>query len=227
MIYVQWSFSKSARGSDWLKVDFWIQGPWKSFHCAMYLLPLDLVSQNQLSTNQNLTHTEWPLDMYHSVGHVSPCIVFHCYVGAQCSMSCCTEVSCPGHWTWCSSQSQYPTSPSKPSKEQLIWAASWQNQQNACAPSKNSDQTGHPPSLIRIFAVHMKKHWALTTHWVRSEDSNQTGWMHSHFVGLGMRRLIWTNGLLHLKSMLYLWANQPGQSLPFVAFMQLNALEEI
>ena len=33
------------------------------------------------------------------------------------------------------------------------WAASWQNQQNDCAPSEDSDQPGHPPSLIRVFAV--------------------------------------------------------------------------
>ena len=32
----------------------WILVGWKLFHCAMYLLPLDLVSKNQLSTNQNL-----------------------------------------------------------------------------------------------------------------------------------------------------------------------------
>ena len=31
----------------------------------------------------------------------------------------------------------------------IIWAASWQNQQNDCAPSEDSDQPGHPPSLIR------------------------------------------------------------------------------
>ena len=35
----------------------------------------------------------------------------------------------------------------------LIWAASWQNQQRGCVPSKPSDQPGHPPSLIRVFAV--------------------------------------------------------------------------
>ena len=29
----------------------------------------------------------------------------------------------------------------------IIWAASWQNQQNDCAPSKDSDQPGQPPSL--------------------------------------------------------------------------------
>ena len=29
----------------------------------------------------------------------------------------------------------------------------------ACAPSEESDQPGHPPSLIRVFAVRMKKTW--------------------------------------------------------------------
>ena len=31
----------------------------------------------------------------------------------------------------------------------------------ACAPSEESDQPGHPPSLIRVFAVRMKKAWVL------------------------------------------------------------------
>ena len=43
----------------------------------------------------------------------------------------------------------------------LIRAASWQNQQNDCEPSKDPDQPGHLPSLIRVFAVHMKKAWVL------------------------------------------------------------------
>ena len=42
------------------------------------------------------------------------------------------------------------------------WAASWQNQQNDYAPSEDSDQPGHPPSLIRVFAVCMKKAWVLS-----------------------------------------------------------------
>ena len=42
------------------------------------------------------------------------------------------------------------------------WAASWQNQQSECAPSEDSDQPGHPPSLIRVFAVRMKKAWTLS-----------------------------------------------------------------
>ena len=31
----------------------------------------------------------------------------------------------------------------------------------ACAPSEESDQPGHPPSLIRVFAVRIKKAWVL------------------------------------------------------------------
>ena len=44
----------------------------------------------------------------------------------------------------------------------VIWAATWQNQQNGCAPSEDSDRPGHPPSLIRIFAVPTKKAWILS-----------------------------------------------------------------
>ena len=42
------------------------------------------------------------------------------------------------------------------------WAVTWQNQQSECAPSEDSDQPGHPPSLIRVFAVRMKKHCVLS-----------------------------------------------------------------
>ena len=45
---------------------------------------------------------------------------------------------------------------------QYIWDATWQNQQNGCAPSEDPDQPGHPPSLIRVFAVRMKKTWVLS-----------------------------------------------------------------
>ena len=31
-----------------------------------------------------------------------------------------------------------------------------------CAPSEDSDQPGHQPSLIRVFAVRMKKAWVLS-----------------------------------------------------------------
>ena len=95
-----------------------------------------------------------------------------------------------------------------PSK--TIWPASWQNQQNECALNEDSDQPGHPPSLIRVFAVRMKKPWVLSyllsaaslsawrnlgslaTHWVHSEDSDQTGHPTVKTDQTGrMPRLIW------------------------------------
>ena len=48
------------------------------------------------------------------------------------------------------------------SLEARKWAASRQYQQNDKAPSKDSEQPGHSPSLIRIFAVHMMKAWTLS-----------------------------------------------------------------
>ena len=35
-------------------------------------------------------------------------------------------------------------------------------QQNECAPSEDSAQPGHLPSLIRVFTVRMKKAWVLS-----------------------------------------------------------------
>ena len=65
----------------------------------------------------------------------------------------------------------------------------------ACAPSEDSDQRGHPLSLIRVFTVRMKKAWVLST-----AKTDQTGRMprlmpsliwvfagRSHFVGFVMR----------------------------------------
>ena len=62
------------------------------------------------------------------------------------------------------------------------WAATWQNQQNECAPSEDWDQLGYLASLIRVFAVRMKKLGSLAIHWVHSKDTDQTG---------RMPRLIW------------------------------------
>ena len=59
-----------------------------------------------------------------------------------------------------------------------IWAATWQNQQSDSAPSEDSDQPGHPPSLIRVFAVRLMGSFLHAD----SEDSDQTG---------RMPRLIW------------------------------------
>ena len=82
----------------------------------------------------------------------------------------------------------------------LIWAATWQNQQNECAPSEDSDQPGHPPSLIRVFAVRMKKPWVLSyplsaqrrlwSNWVDAQADLSLRWAHTHFVGFVMLWLI-------------------------------------
>ena len=47
----------------------------------------------------------------------------------------------------------------------IKWAASWQNQQNDCAPSEDSDQPGYP----------LRKLGFLATHWVHREDCDQPG----------------------------------------------------
>ena len=62
------------------------------------------------------------------------------------------------------------------------------------APSEYSDQPEHPPSLIRVFAVRLKKALVLGYHlsaqrrlWSDWADAGRTG----HFVGFFMRRLIY------------------------------------
>ena len=82
-----------------------------------------------------------------------------------------------------------------------IWTVSWQNQQTDCAPSEDSDQPGLQPSLIRVFAVRLKKHWVfsyplsaqwrLWSDWVDALTDRSLRWPHSQFVGFAMRRLIW------------------------------------
>ena len=51
----------------------------------------------------------------------------------------------------------------------FIWAATWQNQQNECAPSK---------SVCPVWSESSLSAWrnlgSLATHWVHSEDSDQT-----------------------------------------------------
>ena len=67
-----------------------------------------------------------------------------------------------------------------------------------CAPSKESDQPGTLPSLIRVSAVRLKKVGFLVTHKQHSEHSEQTCWMSrlirvftggtGHFVGFVILR---------------------------------------
>ena len=69
----------------------------------------------------------------------------------------------------------------------LIWAATWRNQQSECAPSEDSDQPGHPPSLIRVFAVRMKKPWVLSLP-LSAQRRLWSGWSES---SLGAHSLCW------------------------------------
>ena len=84
-----------------------------------------------------------------------------------------------------------------------------------------SDQPGHPPSLVRVFDVRMKKPWVLSYHlsaqrrlwsdWAGAQAVLSLRWAHSHFVGFVMLRLIyysypvkweaiWRRGLIVLGS---------------------------
>ena len=78
-------------------------------------------------------------------------------------------------------------------------ATTRQNQQNECAPSEASNQPGHPPSLIRVFTVHMTKAWVLSypmsahrrlwSDWADTQADLSLRWEYSHFVGFFMSRL--------------------------------------
>ena len=78
------------------------------------------------------------------------------------------------------------------------WAKTWQNHQSDCAPNEDSDQPWHPPSLIRVFTVRMKKTWVLSYPfsaqrrlWSDWADLICLRWAHTHFVGFVMSWLKW------------------------------------
>ena len=65
---------------------------------------------------------------------------------------------------------------------------------NECAPSKDSDQPGHLPSLIRVFAVRLigSQEPKLSSCGQQRADAQadlSLRWAHSHFVGFVMSRL--------------------------------------
>ena len=94
-----------------------------------------------------------------------------------------------------------------------IWAATWQNQQSDCAPSEDSDQPGHQSSLIKVFAVRMKKPWVLSyplsaqrrlwSDWADAQADLRLRWAHTFFVGFVMSRLIsfkYAHNFQHMKA---------------------------
>ena len=60
-----------------------------------------------------------------------------------------------------------------------------------CVPSKDSEQPGHSPSLIRVFTVHMKKAWVLSyslsaqlrlwSDWADAQADLSLCWAHMSF----------------------------------------------
>ena len=110
-------------------------------------------------------------------------------------LTACTESLCCLNFGSKLDRTEYCCS----SKSRDKWATSWRNQQNDCAPSEDSDQPGHPPILIRVFTVRMKKAWVpsyplsaqrrLWSDWADAHADLSLCWAHSHFAGFVMRRL--------------------------------------
>ena len=80
----------------------------------------------------------------------SPDTITHPAVTTCTGILCCRDWSIGGYnqsstW-WCHQAGAHHWN--------HIWAASWQNQQNDCAPSEDSDQPGHLPSLISLRCPH-------------------------------------------------------------------------
>ena len=68
------------------------------------------------------------------------------------------------------------------------WAASRQNQQNGMCAQRRFSQPVHPPSLIRVIAVHLKKAWDLSyplsaqwrlwSYWADAQTDLSLHWVH-------------------------------------------------
>ena len=102
-------------------------------------------------------------------------------------------------WAWARQNKQNKPPHSKTNK--MGCAPSEDSDQPGHPPSEDSDQPGHPPSLIRVFAVRMKKAWVLSyplsaqrrlwSDWADAQADLSLRWPHTHFVGFVTRRLKW------------------------------------
>ena len=63
---------------------------------------------------------------------------------------------------------------SRTSLQCTLYLSQRKTNKTVCALSKDSDQPGHSPSLIRVFAVRMQKAWV---HLECIAKTDQTGWM--------------------------------------------------
>ena len=70
-----------------------------------------------------------------------------------------------------------------------IWAATWQNQQNECAPSEEADQSLLCTQWVikdQRFLHANSQDWS---DWADAQADPSLHWAHSHFVGFVMSRL--------------------------------------
>ena len=84
----------------------------------------------------------------------------------------------------------------------------------AFAPSEDSDQPGHPPSLIRVFAVHMKKALVLT---YPLSAQRRLGWSESS-LGRTIILLVlsWGGSCINARNLLFLFVLWVGWDLSHV-----------
>ena len=110
-----------------------------------------------------------------------------------------------------------------------IWAATWQKQQNDCAPSE--DHPGRPPSLIKSLccphgeslSYPLSAQRRLWSDWADAQADLSLRWANRHFVGFVMRLLI----LLCSKGIqlyIYTCVNTLSVLFLFLDFTQVNSV---
>ena len=92
----------------------------------------------------------------------------------------------------------------------------------ACAPSEDSDQPGLPPSLIRVFAVRMKKAWVLSyllsaeqrlwSDWANAQADLSLRWAHMPFCRL-------CHALAHICSLFHIHYRDVGTKVASVTVL--------
>ena len=150
-----------------------------TFHSAMYLPSLDLVSKSNFQPIRTcLMHTQI---CGMTVGYVSfswTCIASHSGRGQEQLWVYVLNKTFKGLRPHTCTRTRKQWIDLKAVPQSKITARQQREEQKpqnelphdktnkmTCAPSKDSDQPGHPPRLIWIFAVRMKKLWILGYHW--------------------------------------------------------------
>ena len=84
-------------------------------------------------------------------------------------------------------------------------------------PAKTPGQPGHPPCLIRVSAVRMKKAWVLSypvsaqrrlwSDWADVQADLSLRWAHSHFVGFVISRLNYDSNQTRKTEVIQQWVS--------------------